>query len=131
VRIIPYLVAIIVASGMFRASGAMEQLTDWLRRPMQAIGVPPEILPMAIVRPLSGSGSLAVLGDMVKQHGTDATVTRIAAVIFGSAETTFYVIAVYFGAINIKKTRHALAAGLTADIAAMLIAVWTVLLLFS
>jgi spore maturation protein B len=126
VRIIPYLVAIIVAIGMFRASGAMEQLTDWLRSPMRALGVPPEILPMAIVRPLSGSGSLAVLGDMVKQYGTDAVVTRIAAVIFGSAETTFYVIAVYFGAVSIRKTRHAVPAGLIADAAGVILAVYVV-----
>jgi spore maturation protein B len=93
---------------------------------MRALGVPPEILPMAIVRPLSGSGSLAVLGDMVKQYGTDAVVTRIAAVIFGSAETTFYVIAVYFGAVSIRKTRHAVPAGLIADAAGVILAVYVV-----
>jgi spore maturation protein B len=86
---------------------------------------------MAIIRPLTGSGSAALVADMINQYGEDSILVKMAAVMFGSTETTFYVIAVYFGAINIKKTRHALAAGLTADIAAMLIAVWTVLLLFS
>jgi spore maturation protein B len=86
---------------------------------------------MAIIRSLSGSGSAALVVDMINQYGEDSILVKMAAVMYGSSETTFYVIAVYFGAINIKKTRHALAAGLTADIAAMLIAVWTVLLLFS
>ena len=78
----------------------------------------------------SAASSAALVADMINQYGEDSILVKMATVMFGSTETTFYVIAVYFGAINIKKTRHALAAGLTADIAAMLIAVWTVLLLF-
>jgi spore maturation protein B len=131
VRIIPYLVAILFAIGMFRASGAMEFLVAALDPVLAPIGFPGEVLPMAIIRPLTGSGSAALVADMINQYGEDSILVKMAAVMFGSTETTFYVIAVYFGAINIKKTRHALAAGLTADIAAMLIAVWTVLLLFS
>jgi spore maturation protein B len=126
VRIIPYLVAILFAIGMFRASGAMDELSGWLSPAMLFIGVPPEILPMAIVRPLTGGGSIGVLGDMVREYGTDSLVTRMAATIFGSTETTFYVIAVYFGAVNIKKTRHALPAGLIADFVAILLAVYVV-----
>jgi spore maturation protein B len=130
VRIIPYLVAILFAIGMFRASGAMDFMVTALEPMLSVIGFPGEVLPMAIVRPLTGSGSAALVADMINQYGEDSILVKMAAVMFGSTETTFYVIAVYFGAVNVKRTRHALAAGLTADIAAMVIAVWTVTLLF-
>jgi spore maturation protein B len=130
VRIIPYLVAILFAIGMFRASGAMDFLTSVMAPVLALIGFPPEVLPMAIVRPLTGSGSAGLVVDMINQYGEDSLLVKMAAVMFGSTETTFYVIAVYFGAVNIKKTRHAVPAGLTADIAAMIVAVWTVRLLF-
>jgi spore maturation protein B len=130
VRIIPYLVAILFAIGMFNASGAMEALMNVLRTPLGWIGVPPEVLPMAIVRPLSGGASAGVLADVITRHGEESLVTRISAVIFGSTETTFYVIAVYFGAINIRKTRHALPAGLIADFAAVMLAVIVVTAIF-
>lgn len=130
VRIIPYLVAILFAIGMFRASGAMEFLTTALGPLLAFVGFPAEVLPMAIVRPLTGSGSAGLVVDMINEYGEDSIFVKMAATMFGSTETTFYVIAVYFGAINIKKTRHAIGAGLTADFAAMLIAVWTVRLLF-
>ena len=130
VRIIPYLVAILFAIGMFRASGAMDFLVDALNPVLALIGFPGEVLPMAIVRPLTGSGSAGLVVDMINQYGEDSIFVKMAATMFGSTETTFYVIAVYFGAVNIKKTRHAVPAGLTADIAAMIIAVWTVRLLF-
>jgi spore maturation protein B len=130
VRIIPYLVAILFAIGMFRASGAMDALAAVLQPVLAVIGFPAEVLPMAIIRPLTGSGSAGVVVDMINQYGEDSILVKMAAVMFGSTETTFYVIAVYFGAVNIKRARHAVAAGLTADIAAMIIAVWTVRLLF-
>lgn len=130
VRIIPYLVAILFAIAMFRASGAMDFLVAVLDPILSPIGFPGEVVPMAIMRPLTGSGSAALVVDMINQYGEDSILVKMAAVMFGSTETTFYVIAVYFGAINIKKTRHALPAGLTADLAAMLIAVWVVRLLF-
>ncbi len=130
VRIIPYLVAILFAIAMFRASGAMDALTRALDPVLGLIGFPAEVLPMAIVRPLTGSGSAGLVVDMINQYGEDSIFVKMAAVMFGSTETTFYVIAVYFGAVNIRKTRHAVAAGLTADVAAMIIAVWTVRLLF-
>jgi spore maturation protein B len=85
---------------------------------------------MAIIRSLSGSGSAALVVDMINQYGEDSILVKMAAVMYGSSETTFYVIAVYFGAVNIRKTRHAVPAGLIADAAAMVIAVWTVRLLF-
>ncbi len=130
VRIIPYLVAILFAIGMFRASGAMDFLADALRPLLGLVGFPPEVLPMAIIRPLTGSGSAALIPDMIAQYGEDSLFVKMAATMFGSTETTFYVIAVYFGAVNIKKVRHAVPAGLIADFAAMLIAVWVVRLLF-
>jgi spore maturation protein B len=130
VKIIPYLVAILFSIGMFRASGALDFLIDGLRPVLGLIGVPPELLPMMIVRPLTGSGSAAIVLDMINQFGEDSLLVKMAATMFGSTETTFYVIAVYFGAVNVKKTRHALPAGLIADVFAMLLAVYVVRLLF-
>jgi len=130
VRIIPYLVAILFAIAMFRASGAMEALTKALDPALSLIGFPAELLPMAIIRSLSGSGSAALVVDMINHYGEDSILVKMAAVMYGSSETTFYVIAVYFGAVGIKKTRHAVPAGLIADAAAMVLAVWTVRLLF-
>lgn len=130
VRIIPFIVAIIFAIGMFRASGAMEWLAEALSPVLALIGMPAEVLPMAIVRPLTGSGSVAIVADLADQYGTDSLITRMAATMFGSTETTFYVIAVYFGAVGVSKTRHAVPAGLLADAAAMLFAVWLCLLFF-
>jgi spore maturation protein B len=130
VRIIPYLVAILFAVAMFRASGAMDALARLLSPILGPIGFPAEVLPMAIIRPLTGSGSAALVVDMINRYGEDSIYVKMASVMFGSTETTFYVIAVYFGAINVRKTRHAVPVGLTADISAMLFAVWSVRLLF-
>jgi len=130
IRILPYLVAILFAIGMFRASGAMDFLVSALNPVLRLVGFPGEVLPMAIVRPLTGSGSAAIVADMIGQYGEDSIFVKMAAVMFGSTETTFYVVAVYFGAVNIKRTRHAVPVGLTADFSAMLIAVWVVRLLF-
>ncbi len=129
VMIIPYLVAIFVAINMFRASGAMGAMEDFLRPVLTAIGFPPEVLPMAIIRPLTGGGSAGVVADLVQQYGTESIITQMAGTMFGSTETTFYILAVYFGAVNIKKTRHALPAGLIADIVAIFLSVYIVRLL--
>ena len=126
VRLLPYLVGILFTIAMFRASGAMEYLQNGLRTPLSWIGFPPEVLPMAIVRPLTGGGSVALLADMVKQYGPDSIYVKMAATIYGSTETTFYVLAVYFGVVNIKKTRHALPAGIIADASSILLSVWIV-----
>ncbi|HEX8297964.1 MAG TPA: spore maturation protein [Rubricoccaceae bacterium] len=131
VRIIPYLVAILFAVGMFRASGAMEALTAALNPLFSLIGFPPELLPMAIVRPLTGSGSAALVVDLGQTYGLDDIRTRMGMTMFGSSETTFYVIAVYFGAVGIKRTRHAVPSGLIADAAAVILAVWVCRLLFT
>lgn len=131
VRIIPYLVAILFAIGMFRASGAMEALANGLDPLFSLIGFPPELLPMAIVRPLTGSGSAALVADLATTYGPSNILTRMGATMFGSTETTFYVVAVYFGAVGITRTRHAIPAGLIADVSAMILAVWICRLLFS
>lgn len=123
VRIIPFLVAILVAIGMFRASGAMDLLTEGLRPVLTAVGFPPEVFPLAVFRSLTGSGSLALMTDMVTTHGPDSMLGRISATMYGSSETTFYVLAVYFGAIGVKKTRHAVPAALIADLVAVVASV--------
>ncbi len=130
VRIIPYLVAMLMAIGIFRAGGAMDWLITILKPITNLIGMPAEVLPMALMRPLSGSGSLGIMGDILKVHGTDSLIGIMASTFYGSTETTFYVLAVYFGAVNIRNTRHAVAAGLIADIAGILGAVFIVRLLF-
>lgn len=130
VTIIPYLVAILFAIGMFRASGAMEFMIEGLRPALSFIGIPPEVLPMMIIRPLTGSGSAAIVLDMIQQFGEDSILVKMTATMFGSTETTFYVIAVYFGAVNVRKTRHAVPAGLIADITALILAVFVVRWLF-
>lgn len=130
VRIIPYLVAMLAAIGIFRASGALELLTSALAPVTALIGMPPETLPMALMRPLSGSGSLGVMTELMKVHGPDSLIGVMASTMFGSSETTFYVLAVYFGAVGVKNTRHAVPVGLIADVAGMLAAVWIVNLLF-
>ncbi|NCQ17146.1 MAG: nucleoside recognition protein [Ignavibacteria bacterium CG_4_8_14_3_um_filter_37_9] len=130
IRIIPYLVAMLMAIGIFRAGGAMDWLIFTLRPFTSLIGLPPESLPMAIMRPLSGSGSLGIMAETMAVHGPDSFIGILTSTFFGSSETTFYVLAVYFGAVNIKRTRHALAAGLMADIAGVLGALFIVKLLF-
>ena len=130
IRIIPYLVAMLVAIGIFRAGGGMDILISALTPFTNFIGMPAEALPMAIMRPLSGSGSLGIMAEIIATHGPDSFIGILVSTFFGSTETTFYVIAVYFGAVNIRKTRHALAAGLLADVAGILGAVFIVKLLF-
>jgi spore maturation protein B len=122
VKIIPYLVAMLVAIAMFRASGALEILTLILKPVTELIGMPSEVLPMALMRPLSGSGSLGVMTELMQTHGPDSLIGFMASTMFGSTETTFYVIAVYFGAVNIQRTKYALPAGLMADAAGLIAA---------
>lgn len=123
VKIIPFLVGILVAIGMFRGSGAMDLLTAGIRPLVAPLGFPPELVPLAVLRSLTGSGSLAFTTDLVKTHGSDSVVARTAATMYGSSETTFYVLAIYFGAVAVRRTRHAVAAGLIADLVAAVAAV--------
>ena len=123
IRIIPYLVAMLVAVGMFRAAGGIDMMSRVLSPILSAVGFPTDLLPMVLVRPLSGSGSLGFFTELVKQFGPDSLIARTAGTIYGSTETTFYVLAVYFGSVAIKRTRHALLAGLTADFVSVVVAV--------
>jgi len=130
VRIIPYLVAILFAIAMFRASGAMETMVNFLSPLLGLLGIPPETLPMAIIRPMSGSGSVGILAELIHTHGQDSLIVKIAATMFGSTETTLYVLAVYFGAVGIRKTGYALQVGLIADATGFLAAVFICSVMF-
>ncbi|MFT3708074.1 MAG: nucleoside recognition domain-containing protein [Archangium sp.] len=117
IGIIPFLVGVLVAIGMFRASGAMEMLVTALTPLVSPFGFPPEALPMALIRPLSGSGALGVMTEAMKVHGPDSFVGYLVSVLNGSTETTFYVLALYFGAVQVKVMRHTLAACVVGDFA--------------
>ena len=130
VKIIPFLVGILVAIGMFRASGAMELLLAGLRPLAAATGFPADLIPLAILRSLSGSGSLALTTDIIKTQGPDSLLARMAATMYGSSETTFYVLAVYFGAIGVRRTRHAVPAALVGDVVAAMATVAVCMWLF-
>lgn len=129
-RVIPYVVAMLVAIGMFTESGALELLENLLRPVLALVGFPVEVLPMAVIRPLSGGAARGVLDEIAVNHGPDSLITMIAATINGSTETTFFVAAVYFGSVCIKRMRHAVAAGLVADAVAMFSAVFFCWLFF-
>jgi spore maturation protein SpmB len=125
VRIIPYLVAILVAVGMFRASGGLELMVNWLGPLTGRVGLPAEALPMALLRPLSGSGAYGILASIIQDPavGPDSYTGYLVSTLQGSTETTFYVLAVYCGAVQVRRVRHALAAALTADLVAVIAAV--------
>ena len=130
VRIIPYLVAILVAVGMLRSAGAIDLLARGLDPLLSRVGMPAEILPLALLRPLSGSGSMGIVTELIKTHGPDSFLARLAASAYGGTETTFYVLAVYFGSVGIKKTRYAVASGLIADLVSLLVALVVCRLVF-
>lgn len=129
-KILPALVGLLTAVYMLRASGALDALTALLAPALTVLGVPPETAPLLVIRPLSGSGALAAGGDIMRQYGPDSYIGRCAAVMLGCTETTFYTVAVYFGAAGIKRTRYTIPAALTADLAAYLAAAWAVRLFF-
>ena len=128
--ILPALVALMVAVTMFRASGALDILTYSLDPLTSQIGVPKEALPLALLRPISGSGSLAMLEDILARYGPDSTAGRIACILQGSTETTFYTIAVYYGAVGIQNTRHTVFAAMAGDFAGLVAASLAVRLFF-
>lgn len=123
IKILPYLVAIIVSVAMFRASGAIEILSGLLSGPLNALNVPIDTLPIMVTRSMSGSATLGLLSDVVTNTGADSYASKLSAVIVGSSETTFYVLAVYFGAVGIKKIKYALIVGLLADLFGIITAV--------
>jgi spore maturation protein B len=116
-RIFPYLVAILVAVGIFRAAGGIDLLTRMLAPLLDLIGLPAQVLPLVLVRPLSGSAATGLFAEIVKACGPDSYAAQLAGTILGGTETTLYVLAVYFGSVAIRRGRHALAAGLLADAA--------------
>jgi len=128
--IIPFLVGMLVAISVFRASGALDFLVELLRPVLTAIHVPPEILPLAIIRPISGTAALGMTSDLILSHGPDSFIGRLAATIQGSTDTTFYVLTVYFGAVGIKKMGDAVKVGLLADLVGLIAAIVVVVLVF-
>ncbi len=130
VTIIPYLVAIIVGISMFKASGAIDLISQVFGGLMQKLSIPVDIVPIMITRSLSGSATLGLFSDIVTTHGTESYVTKLAAIMVGSSETTFYVLAVYFGSIGIKKYRYALLTGIIADITGIILAILAARLFF-
>lgn len=130
VSILPALAALLTAVYMLRASGAMDALAAVLSPVLGALGIPPETAALLLVRPVSGSGALAVGSQLMEQYGPDSAVGRTAAVMLGCSETTFYTVAVYFGAAGIRRTRYTIPAALTADLAAFIAAAWAVRLCF-
>ena len=129
-RICPNLIALLSAVYMLRASGALDFFTTLLAPVLTAIGIPPETAPLLLIRPLSGSGALAAGSELMAAYGVDSTVGRTAAVMLGCTETTFYTIAVYFGAAGVRKLRYTIPAALTADLAGFLAAAWCVRFFF-
>jgi spore maturation protein B len=122
-KIIPFLVTMLVGIGMFKGAGGIDLLTRLLTPVLTPLHFPPDLLPLALMRPLSGSATLALLTDIIHRLGPDNIVSLMAATIYGSTETTFYVAAVYFGSVSIKQTRHAIPAGLLGDLAGVVASV--------
>ncbi len=130
VSILPSLIGLIMAVTMLKASGALDMFSSFIAPLAESIGLPPQTMPLALLRPISGSGSTAILTQIFADYGPDSFIGRVASVMMGSTETTFYAIAVYFGAVGIKKTRHAIPAALAADAAGYLMSVLAVRLFF-
>jgi len=131
ILIIPYLVAILAAVGMFRKSGGMDTLVATIGPATEAVGLPSEVLPLALLRPLSGSGSFGITAELIETHGPDSYIGELASTMNGSTETTFYVLAVYFGSVGVSRIRHAVPAGLAADLTGVFASVLAVKLLLS
>jgi spore maturation protein B len=130
ISIIPYLVGMLVAISVFRASGAMDFFINLLKPALQAIGVPTEIVPLAFIRPISGTGALGMTSDLIATYGPDSFIGRLASTMQGSTDTTFYVLTVYFGAVGIKKMGDALKVGLLADLVGIIASIAVVTIVF-
>jgi spore maturation protein B len=130
IKIIPFLIGMLVAIGVFRASGAMDLLINILKPVMRLIGAPGEVLPLVIMRPLSGGGALGLTAELIQTYGADSFIGRLASTIQGSTDTTFFVLTVYFGSVGIRRYRHALTVGLLADLTGFLASLYIVTLVF-
>mgnify|MGYP005844269455 CR=1 FL=1 len=126
VKIIPYLVAMITAISIFKASGAMEILAAVFAPVCDLVGMPPEVLPHAIMRPLSGGGALGIATELIKEYGPDSLIGLMAATMQGSTDTTFYVLTLYFGSVGIRRYRYAVVSGLAADFTTLVASVFIV-----
>ena len=131
VMIIPYLVAILASIGMLRASGGLDVIVGWVAGFTSAFGLPAEALPLALLRPLSGSGAYGITAELVQTHGPDGYIGQLVSTMNGSTETTFYVLAVYFGSVGVSRLRHAVPVGLAADITGVIASVMAVKLLLT
>ena len=131
IRVFPYMLGMIIAMGMLRAAGAFELISFWCGPVFVKLGIPTDLVPLAIARPLSGSAANGVFANIVQTHGGDALISKMSALLMGSTETTFYVIAIYFGSVGIRKTRHAIPAGLLADATGIVAAIFFAELFFS
>ena len=129
-NVLPALVGLMMAIEMFKASGAFDLIVSVCAPLGQALHFPSAVIPLALMRPISGSGSLSVFEGLLKQYGADSPIGRIAAVLQGSTETTFYTVAVYYGSVNISKTRHTLPAALSADFIGFVMSILSVKLIF-
>lgn len=127
-KILPSFIALLTAISMLRASGALDFLANLLAPLLSLVGIPPELLPLMVIRPFSGSAAMAIAAELLETYGADSQIGRTASVMLGSTETTFYVIALYFSTIT--KTRYAIPAALAADITGFLVATWSVQFLF-
>lgn len=130
VSLIPFLVGMLVAISVFRASGALDFFMDLVRPFLEAIGIPPEVIPLAIIRPISGTAALGLTSDLISVYGPDSFIGRLASTIQGSTDTTLYVLTVYFGAVGIKKMGDALKVGLLADLIGITAAIIIVTIVF-
>ncbi len=131
ITIFPPILAILFSINMFKASGAMDILSKLISPLTSFIGLPSEMVPFAILRPISGSGSLALATDLFKEYGTDSFVGRAVSTLMGSTETTFYTLSVYFGATKVKNIRHSLKCALIADFIGIILSIWVVRLVFN
>ncbi len=130
-RIIPPLVGLMVAIGVFRASGALDLVVFAVKPVTNFLRIPPETVPLVFLRPISGSASLALVSDLFKTYGPDSFIGRLASTLMGSTETIFYTLAVYFGSVSIKNIRFTLVAALVADLASVIAAVWICSIVFA
>ncbi len=129
-QLLPYMVAIFTAIGIFRSTGAMQAFVRVAAPWVSHLGIPAVVVPLALVRPLSGNAALGLVIDLMKVHGPDSLAARIGAVMQGAADTTFYIVAVYFASVGVRRTRWALPVGLAGDFAGFLAAVWICHMLF-
>ncbi|MDD4766201.1 MAG: spore maturation protein [Desulfotomaculaceae bacterium] len=130
IKTIPYLVAMLVAISVFRASGAMEVLVAALSPLLNYVGLPAEVLPHAVMRPLSGGAALGIASDIIKTHGPDSFLGRLVSTMQGSCDTTFYILTLYFGSVGIKKYRYSVILGLVADLTTLIASIFIINMVF-